>query len=80
MSTAVALVAASVVATIGSAAVSLSNKPKMPAPLKQQTRNDAAEAAGKRDVLSRRRGVAANMLLGSSGAESQAGGKSALGA
>lgn len=49
-----------------------------PAPTPIPTRNAAQEAAMKSDQVARRRGVAANMLLGATGAESSAG-KTALG-
>ena len=55
-------------------------KQAAPASTPVPTRNDAAEAAEKRDLVSKRRGVAANMILGAGGAESSAGAKSALGA
>jgi hypothetical protein len=46
-------------------------KPKAaaPTPLPVPTRNLAAEAAAKNDVLGRRRGVLANAVLGMGGAE-----------
>ena len=49
-----------------------------PAPTPIPTRNAAQEAAMQNDQVAKRRGVAANMLLGASGAESSAG-KTALG-
>lgn len=49
-----------------------------PAAVPIPTRNAAAEAVAKGDMLARRRGVAANLILGASGAESSAG-KTALG-
>jgi hypothetical protein len=54
-------------------------KAKAQAPIQTPQRNDAAEAAAKRDVVSRRKGVAANLILGAGGAESSTGGKSTLG-
>lgn len=67
---------------VGGAAAQLLMKPKTPkAPVATPvpTRNQAAEGAMARDRVSRRRGVAANLLLGAGGAESSAGGKTALG-
>lgn len=48
-------------------------KPKAPAPQLQPRQDSAAEAAANRDLLSRRRGAAANQLTGKLGAESSAG-------
>ena len=56
-----------------------SKKPAAPAPTIQARADTAAEAADKRDVLSKRRGAAANQLTGKLGAESKAGKKSSLG-
>lgn len=54
-------------------------KPKVPDPVPQATRNEAAEEALKRDRVAKRRGAAANLLLGAAGAESSAGKKTSLG-
>jgi hypothetical protein len=63
----------------GVASKLLASKPAaQPAPTPMPTRNAAAEAAIKDDLLARRRGIAANMLLGATGSESGAG-KTALG-
>lgn len=51
-----------------------------PAPTLAPRRDEAREAADARDRVSKRRGVAANLILGAGGAESSTGsGKSALG-
>lgn len=74
-----ALIVSAVAATAASGASMLS-KPKVPKPTPQPTPNAAAEDALKRDQLARRRGPAANLLLGALGAESSAGKKTSLGA
>lgn len=51
-------------------------KPKAPAPPLQPRTDTAAEAAAQRDLISKRRGAAANQLTGKLGAESSAGKKS----
>lgn len=53
-------------------------KPKPPAPVLQPRQDTAAEAAANRDMISKRRGAAANQLTGKLGAESSAG-KTSLG-
>lgn len=53
--------------------------PAQPAPVLAPQRNEAREAADARDRVSKRRGVAANLILGAGGAESSTGGKTALG-
>ena len=55
--------------------------PKLPAPVPTPTRDDARDATATEDRLRKRRGGAADILTGSSGAEaaSGAGGKDALG-
>lgn len=65
----------------GAASKLLAPKPKAaPAPTLAPRRDQARESALERDRVSKRRGVAANMILGASGAESSAGGgKTALG-
>lgn len=55
------------------------NRPQTPAPQIQARTDRSAEAAAERDLLSRRRGAAANQLTGRLGAESSAG-KTKLGA
>jgi hypothetical protein len=55
-------------------------KPKAAAPALGPRRDLAAEEARKRDVIGKRRGVATNLILGATGAESSAGGKTQLGA
>lgn len=62
----------------GTAATLLSKPKQVQAPV-IPTRNMAQERAQREDRVSRRRGVAANLLLGAQGAESSAGGKVALG-
>lgn len=47
----------------------ISKPPKPPAPLPAPTRDDAAAAAMADDRLRKRRGAAADMLLGPAGAE-----------
>lgn len=64
---------------VGGAIASLFSKPKAPTPQPVPTRDMATEEAMKRDTVARRRGAAANALLGASGAESGTGGKTALG-
>lgn len=55
---------------VGGALFGKKKKPAAaPTPLPVPTRNLAAEAAAKNDVLSRRRGVLANAVLGMGGAE-----------
>lgn len=59
---------------LGSGAASLlGGKKKPPKPLLQPTVDQAARDAQSRDVLSKRRGAAANAILGAKGAESSAG-------
>jgi hypothetical protein len=53
--------------------------PAQPAPTLAPRRDEAREAADLRDRVSKRRGVAANLILGAGGAESSTGGKNALG-
>lgn len=55
--------------------------PKLPAPLPQPTRDDAAAAVRMDDALKKRRGGAADIMFGASGAEAAPGttGKTALG-
>ncbi|ODU28998.1 hypothetical protein [Sphingopyxis sp. SCN 67-31] len=48
-------------------------------PVPTPTRNMAAEAAAKSDLLAKRRGVVANMVLGAGGAEASVGGGTKLG-
>ena len=79
MSTAAVLIGAAVIGAGASAAQALS-KPKIPKAVPTPTVNQAAEAAQKRDVLSRRRTPAADMLMGTAGAESSTGAKTSLGA
>lgn len=67
------------ISAVGVGAQLLTKKPAIPKQLKRPTQNKSAENAAKRDVLSKRRGAAANLLTGSSGAESSTGGKTALG-
>lgn len=54
-------------------------KKKAPAPTIQPRTDTAADAAAKRDLISKRRGAGANQLTGKLGAESSAG-KTNLGA
>ena len=63
-----------------SAGAQLLNKPKIPKATPTPTVNQAAEEAQKRDVLSRRRTPAADMLMGVGGSESSTGAKTSLGA
>ena len=79
MSTAAVLIGAAVIGAGASAAQALS-KLKMPKAVPTPTVNQAAEEAQKRDVLSRRRTPAADMLMGVGGAESSTGAKTSLGA
>lgn len=72
------LIASTVVGAAGVAS-SLLSKPKQVAAPVVPTRNAAAERAQTEDRVSRRRGVAANLILGAQGAESSAGNKTALG-
>lgn len=58
----------------------LSGKPKAPTATRLPTRNGAADALASSDRFNRRRGGAANAILGARGAESSAGGKTQLGA
>lgn len=55
--------------------------PKLPAPVPTPTRDDAREAVAMDDALRRRRGGAADIVTGRSGAEAAAGavGKETLG-
>ncbi|MCP3730429.1 hypothetical protein M9978_08305 [Sphingomonas sp. MG17] len=53
--------------------------PEQPAPVLAPRRNEAREAADARDRVSKRRGVAANLILGAGGAESTTGSKGTLG-
>lgn len=48
-------------------------------PVPTPTRNMAAEAAAKSDLLAKRRGVVANLVLGAGGAEAKVGGGTKLG-
>ncbi len=48
-------------------------KKKLPAPLPQATRDDAAAMVAQEDELRRRQGAAADMLTGSTGAEAAIG-------
>lgn len=57
----------------------LSKPASAPVAAPMPTRNAAAEAAMKSDQVAKRRGVAANLILGAGGAESSAGGKTTLG-
>lgn len=73
-----------VVSAIGGVAgLLLGGKPKAKeqAPVLAPRRDQAREQALERDRVSKRRGVAANMILGAGGAESStgSGGKTALG-
>lgn len=54
-------------------------KQEAQAPLPTPTRNMAAEAAAKSDLLAKRRGVVANLVLGAGGAEANVGGGTKLG-
>lgn len=74
-----ALIASAVVSATAATASALI-KPKVPKQTPTPTRNEAAEQAQKRDLLSRRRTPAADMLMGAGGAESSAGSKTSLGA
>lgn len=66
-------------AVFGAAGLLLGRKkPKAPAPTIQPRTDTAAEAAAQRDLISKRRGAAANQLTGRLGAESSAG-KTSLG-
>lgn len=49
------------------------------APVPTPTRNMAAEAAAKSDLLARRRGVVANLVMGAGGGEANVGGGTKLG-
>lgn len=49
------------------------------APVPTPTRNMAAEAAAQSDLLAKRRGVVANLVLGAGGAEAKVGGGTKLG-
>lgn len=53
--------------------------PVQPAPLPTATRDDARSEAEKRNELARRRGGAADIVTGSYGAATPAGGKTTLG-
>lgn len=64
---------------IGGIGTLLFGKPKRPGVPLQARRDTAAEAAQNRDMLSQRKGAAANQLTGSLGAESAAGKKTNLG-
>lgn len=79
MSSGAALVVAAVASVAAAGAQALS-KPKVPKATPTPTRNEAAEQAQRRDLLSRRRTPAADMLMGAGGAESSAGAKTSLGA
>lgn len=48
-------------------------------PVPTPTRNMAAEAAARSDLLAKRRGAVANLMLGASGAEANVGGGTKLG-
>lgn len=72
------MIATTAIGAVGTAATLLSKPKQVQAPT-VPTRNMAQEAAQREDRVSRRRGVAANLLLGAQGAESSAGGKTALG-
>lgn len=63
---------------LGPVAKAILGKPKRPKPQLQQTTDTGAQDAAARDALSRRRGAAANAILGAKGAESSTG-KSSLG-
>ena len=71
---------------IGGAATAVAGKLLAPKPKQQAvaprppTRNAAADALASSDRIGKRRGAAANAVLGARGAESTAGGKVALGA
>ena len=54
-------------------------KPEAQAPVPTPTRNMAAERAAQSDLLARRRGVVANLVLGARGAEAGTGGGTKLG-
>lgn len=73
-----------VVSGIGAAAglfgALFQKKPKTPAPVLAPQRDVATDLADQQDLQAKRRGAAANLLLGSKGAESSAGTKTALGA
>lgn len=74
----VAPIVAIAAATVGSKL--LASKPKPPKPLPIPTRNAAADALRGNDEFARRRGYAASLLTGPSGAEASLGGsKTALG-
>lgn len=60
------------------AGASILSRPKRPKPVLQQTVDKGAEEVFARDRLSRRRGAAANAILGAKGAESSTG-KTSLG-
>lgn len=80
MSAAIPLLAPVAFGVAGAAASTLLAKtPKPPKPLPAPTRAEAAEAAARSDRTARRRGVAANLLLGRAGAESGTGQKTQLG-
>ena len=59
----------------------LPKTPKLPAPQKTPTRDEARDAIAAEDALRRRRGGAADIMTGSGGAEAgpAAGGKDTLG-
>mgnify|MGYP001590452714 CR=1 FL=1 len=79
MSAGIALAVTAIASAAAAGAQALS-KPKVPKQTPTPTRNEAAEQAQKRDLLSRRRTPAADMLMGAGGAESSAGSKTSLGA
>lgn len=65
---------------VGSLLLGKKKTPAQPAPTLAPQRNEARERADVRDRVSKRRGVAANLILGAGGAESSTGsGKTALG-
>ncbi|MFZ5704923.1 MAG: hypothetical protein ACOY5R_06610 [Pseudomonadota bacterium] len=59
-------------------ASALFGKPKMPAPVPVATRDMAAENAAASDEIRKRRGAAANVLMGFTGAEASTAGAKAL--
>ena len=68
------------IGALGGGAAALLNKPgKMPGLAPPPTRDDAAALALRNDELARRRGAAADIITGTSGAEARSGTRFVLG-